>query len=419
MPDVSFCLVTTFYPPDSFGGDAVFVHRLANGLARQGHRVRVLHSPAAFRLLGGSVKPAAGHPNHPGVEVVPAVSSSREVATTYLTGGPVGYRRRLAALMEGFDVVHHHNPSLMGGVGALALGSGLTLYTTWEHWLVCPTHVLFRYGREVCTERTCWRCTLSYRRPPQLWRSTGLMRRSLRNLDLMLCPSHFTAGIHRDLLGDLPIEVLAPAGPEASLLDDLPPPPQVPKPYFLYAGRLEPIKGVDRLVRAFRRVRGAHLVVCGDGSQDEELHRLAAGSPDVHFTGRLGYPEVLSLCRDARAMVVPSAGLETFGGSAVEGMALGTPAVVRRLGPLPELVDDGGGMAFDDDDALVECLQKLTDDAGLADTLGRRAREVFLERFTERAFYDRYLALISEAAARTGRQALASAAAGAIGRPLG
>ncbi len=29
-----FCMITTFYPPYSFGGDAVYVHRLSNELAR-------------------------------------------------------------------------------------------------------------------------------------------------------------------------------------------------------------------------------------------------------------------------------------------------------------------------------------------------------------------------------------------------
>ena len=37
-----FCMVATFYPPYHFGGDAIYVHRLANALARRGHTVIVI-----------------------------------------------------------------------------------------------------------------------------------------------------------------------------------------------------------------------------------------------------------------------------------------------------------------------------------------------------------------------------------------
>ena len=38
-----FVLVTTFYPPFSFGGDAIHVQSLAGALVRAGHRVDVIH----------------------------------------------------------------------------------------------------------------------------------------------------------------------------------------------------------------------------------------------------------------------------------------------------------------------------------------------------------------------------------------
>ena len=39
-----FCMVTTFYPPHHFGGDAMYAYRLTQALAERGHRVDVLHS---------------------------------------------------------------------------------------------------------------------------------------------------------------------------------------------------------------------------------------------------------------------------------------------------------------------------------------------------------------------------------------
>ncbi|NJN37380.1 MAG: glycosyltransferase family 4 protein [Nitrospiraceae bacterium] len=42
-------MVTTFYPPHHFGGDAVFVHRLSHALADRGHEVEVCNDPRDAR----------------------------------------------------------------------------------------------------------------------------------------------------------------------------------------------------------------------------------------------------------------------------------------------------------------------------------------------------------------------------------
>ncbi|HEY8723559.1 MAG TPA: hypothetical protein VIL92_06825, partial [Gaiellaceae bacterium] len=49
-----FCLLTTFYPPYNFGGDGIFVQRLAGELVRRGHHVEVVHSVDAYRALARS-----------------------------------------------------------------------------------------------------------------------------------------------------------------------------------------------------------------------------------------------------------------------------------------------------------------------------------------------------------------------------
>src|SRR5512138_1202096 len=108
-PRLSFCMVTTFYPPYHFGGDGVQVHRLSNELARQGHRVTVVHTPDAYRLFES--RPSAARPTEPGVNVVPIVSRSPRLASlaTYASGRPVFSRAALEQVFrERFDVVHFH-----------------------------------------------------------------------------------------------------------------------------------------------------------------------------------------------------------------------------------------------------------------------------------------------------------------------
>ena len=416
MAELSFCLVTTFYPPSSFGGDGAHVARLARGLADRGHRVRVVHNPAAFRMLaprGTSVDaPADG-----AIEVVAAPAESVGTIATQLTGRPLGYRRAMRELLDGFDVVHFHNPSLLGGPGAFGAGDGIRVYTTHEHWLVCPTHVLFRYQREVCTTRTCVRCQLRYGRPPQLWRWGSVLERGVDQLHALLSPSRFTADIHRRHFPRTRVEVLPLPAPEIRDVGAAAPP--ATRPYFLYAGRLEPVKGVDRLVSAFPGVRGADLVIAGEGSTADRLRDLARGCDAIRFVGLRTPDEVLALCRDALAVVVPSSGYETFGGVAIEAMAMGTPAVVRDLGPLPELVEGGGGLTFADDDDLVDVLQRLVDDPTLGPALGRRATQVVAERYSPERFFARYFEILEDLAAVAGldpvRRRVAAARSGGGG----
>ena len=64
---LSICMVTTFYPPLHFGGDAAYAYQLTNALARRGHAVTVVHSADAYRALGG--KDAGDFAHAPGVTV--------------------------------------------------------------------------------------------------------------------------------------------------------------------------------------------------------------------------------------------------------------------------------------------------------------------------------------------------------------
>jgi glycosyltransferase involved in cell wall biosynthesis len=157
-----FAMVTTFYPPYHFGGDALAVQRLTHALARRGHRVDVIHDIDAFRLLSANGEPPA--PRVPAnVRVHGLRSALRGLSSlaTHQLGRPVVHGRRIQRILDsGVDVIHYHNVSLVGGPGILGMGRGIKLYTAHEHWLVCPTHVLWRHNREVCTGRECLRCVI-------------------------------------------------------------------------------------------------------------------------------------------------------------------------------------------------------------------------------------------------------------------
>jgi hypothetical protein len=162
--------------------------------------VTVVHDTDAYEVLRRGAVPTA-EPEPEGLEVVRLSSGLAKLSTllTQQLGRPVVHGRTIARVLEQgrFDVINFHNVSLVGGPGLLAMGDAVKLYMTHEHWLVCPTHVLWRHGRELCTGRECLRCVLNYKRPPQLWRSTGALDRG-KHVDRFIAMSEFNRAKHKE-----------------------------------------------------------------------------------------------------------------------------------------------------------------------------------------------------------------------------
>jgi glycosyltransferase involved in cell wall biosynthesis len=405
MPEapLSFCMLTTFYPPYHFGGDALYVYRLSNELARQGHRVTVVHCMDAYKVLRRA-EPSGEFPQHPHVRVQRLRSrwGTLSPLVTYLTGQPGLKSSALSAVFrqQRFDVIHFHNVSLVGGPGILRYGEGTKLYTMHEHWLVCPMHVLWKLNREVCVEPECLRCTLAFRRPPQLWRYGGLLAEQLRHVQLFLSPSRFTEEQHRRRGFTHPIRHLPYFVPLAETRLQ-PGGPRAERAYFLFVGRLEKIKGVQTLIDTFRTYRAADLIVVGDGGYAEELRRQAIGLGHVHFLGRVHPDALRSLYAGAIALLVPSLCYEVFGIVTLEAFAQRTPAIVRDLGALPEPVcDSGGGYTFRTERELIAAMEELRLDSARRAELGERGYQGYLRNWSEEPHLRDYFAAIDEARAR-------------------
>lgn len=393
------CLVTTFYPPFNFGGDGIAVQRLARALARLGHQVTIVHDVDAFNALHHGPEPEADAEPE-GIVVLPLRSGLGPVAplTTHLTGRPLarGSVRRL--LDEGaFDVVHFHNISLVGGPGILSAGEGVKLYTAHEHWLVCPTHVLWRHQREPCPGRQCLRCTLRYRRPPQIWRYTGYLDRQLRHVDTFIALSEFSRRKHHEFGFSRPMEVVPLSLPDdAASADGRPHQP----PYFLFVGRLERLKGLDEVIPLFREYTGADLLIAGHGGEADALARQAEADPRIRFLGQVAPEELRRYYRHAVALIVPSRGYEAFPTTIIEAFREGTPVIARRRGPFPEIVEPaGGGRLFDSGDELLAAMRSLRSDDDLRRRLGKAARAAFVENWSDDAVMPRYLQLVERSSA--------------------
>lgn len=402
-----FCMITTFYPPFHFGGDAIGIQRLARGLVRRGHQVTVIHDLDAYQLLHRGPEPSAGA--EPEGLTVHRLKSGWAWLSPLLTqqlGRPILNGRWIRAILdEGrFDVLNFHNISLIGGPGLLAFGSGVKLYMAHEHWLVCPMHVLWRHNRELCTGRQCLRCCLHYRRPPQYWQYTGYLKRQLRHIDTFIAMSHFSQAKHQEFGFPRAMEVLPYFLPDPDVLS-MPAESTAPqvRPYFLFVGRLERIKGLADVIPLFETYRDADLLIAGDGQEGENLRKLASRAPGVRFLGRLTPSELRRYYRHALALIVPSVCFETFGIILIEAFSQSVPVIARRIGPFPEIVQKAqAGELFDGPEDLLAAMRLLQANRALRARLGQAGYDAYRRYWSESAVIPRYLDIVARAAERRG-----------------
>lgn len=396
-------MVTTFYPPYHFGGDAIFVRALARALKRQGHEVEVVHCEDAYRL-GNDSTPSESAEND-GI-VVHRLHSPLGLLSPLITqqsGWPgLKFRRLRAILARDFDVVNFHNISLIGGPGVLTMSkASVSLYTLHEHWLLCPMHIFWKNRTHACDKPECLRCCLRSGTPPQLWRYTGLIERSLAKVDALLAPSNYTAERHRAAGLTQPIHVL----PTFSSLDPGSIVKVVPaeRPCFLYVGRVTASKGITALLEEFAQLQQYDLVIVGDGDLRLMLQQQYSEHRHIRFLGALPQHQLAPLYRKSTAFVLPSLAPEVFPLTILEAFAYGTPAIVHNAGGSREAIDKtGGGFVYESREGLHQALSTLAKDPQLRETLGQRAHAGYDQFYSQERYLARYLDLVEEIGKKKG-----------------
>lgn len=165
--------------------------------------------------------------------------------------------------------------------------------------------------------------------------------------------------------------------------------------------RLDPVKGVDFLIRALAQVDDARLTVIGDGPERAALEALAN---DLGVTGQVFWAghrcDVESLLPAFDLFVQPSLH-EGMPNTVLEAQACGLPVVATAVGGTPEVVVDGvTGLLVPprDPTALAKAMTVLLRNSDLRRKMGRAGRDRIAQHFSvermveqTQALYERLL----------------------------
>ena len=317
------------------GGMNVYIAELARQLARTGRSVDIFTRRDALDL--DEVVPLA-----PNVRLLHLDAGPREpLAPTAVAGHVAEFTHEVERLVraEGtdYDLVHSHY--WLSGL------SGLALAERWRRPHVAMFHTLGEVKN---------RARRAEAEPKERIQAE---RRIVDGADLLICATPhekdflvqlYGASEHcvRVVPGGVDLDHFRPGDREAARAAlDLPAGRLV-----LFVGRLEPLKGVDILIRAIAAAElsePATLMILGGDEQEvgerQRLREVVANTGldgQVRFLPAVDRAVLPTYYQAADLCVVPSY-YESFGLVAVEALACGTPVIATRVGGLQYTVRDG------------------------------------------------------------------------------
>ena len=157
----------------------------------------------------------------------------------------------------------------------------------------------------------------------------------------------------------------------------------------VFAGRQEPRKGLHVLLRAWPEVRrrtGARLRVAGADPLAVRLLLARERVPDdgIDVLGFLSQDDLTAELLQAKALVAPSLGGESFGMVLTRAYACATPVIASDIDGYREVMTKEAAVSFPagDERALTEALVSLVEDEPRRAALGAGARRTAVERYS-------------------------------------
>ena len=328
------------------------------------------------------------------------------IVGTLAAAGRILYSReaeqKIEALLDAErpDVAHLHNiyhqisPSILRALKRRRVPVVMTLH---DYKIICPAYTLYTQG-DVCDRcrggryynAVRYSCVKDSRAKSALCATEAYVHAGMgiyrRNVKLFVAPSHFMARKVIEFGTDPRRVTYVP-----NFIDVAPcAPPPTGERYFLFAGRLEKVKGVTTLLRAMSAesaAGGVQLLIAGDGEERPALEARARqeGAANVRFLGQLPPHELAPLLAGAMFVAVPSEWHENAPLSVLEAAAHAKAVIASDLGGLPELVRHGETgliVRAGDAAALRAAIQELAADSARTAVMGQNARALVEREFS-------------------------------------
>ena len=156
---------------------------------------------------------------------------------------------------------------------------------------------------------------------------------------------------------------------------------------ILFLGRINKIKGLDLLIKAFNRIDNDNVklaIVGGDYGFKQELNQLIS---EFNLKDKVIFPGVLiddakkEALIDCDLFVIPSR-YESFGVSTLEAMACEKPIVMTKNNHIHNWIEGNAGLTCEfNENQLAGCIEKLLNDEELSKRFGKNGKKLIIEKY--------------------------------------
>jgi len=174
------------------------------------------------------------------------------------------------------------------------------------------------------------------------------------------------------------------------------PPPPSPGGDILFLGRLSPEKGVDHLLRAWKRVnhQGRKLVIAGDGPEADALKALSLSLQlnNVEFAGFLDQGRQRTVWGQTAFSVIPSVWSEPFPLTFLESWSQGRTFIANHLGAMAEVVRNGQDGLLSKpfaEESLADLIQFLINTPDACTSMGHAGHQRILKEFQRSSWLEK------------------------------
>ena len=158
------------------------------------------------------------------------------------------------------------------------------------------------------------------------------------------------------------------------------------KNQFVFAGRLDKLKGIDFLFEVWKRmeVHAPKLIVCGTGPMEDWCKSfIRENDVNIEMRGFVPNDEALKIIANSKALILPTQWYEGFPMSSVEAFSVGTPVICSDLGNAGSINIEGvTGYKFKVDD-IQDSISKVEKDKDLFS----KTFKYYLKMYTEETNY--------------------------------